>query len=383
MLLSKGLMQQKQLNIMHECYICLETEADADKLVFCRNHQFHIDCLKLWAGTKTHRMQVCNLCHSLFKHDYFNEIYDVEESPDVIKNLKIHMIKIIKDDDAINLRIEGHDLRKFPYILKLAMKYKSMNIMKKLKEREFITSNQMWDYYSDFFLFPNHETTCWILNEFDLPKQFVVPRNHIVEVLMQHSRYCELSGILIFNYLILANEERVRIGTFLFDGMILKKTELNHSDPFHYIASLAAFVNSHGCWILTEFFPRCSMNSMKYAKNLRSLEFIFQKCINCKKYHYWDILMTAITIGNKDLVRASLNFEAPLIQGIKPIKGYLVPVPFDSFMKVFLESPHRNQMLSIINLNYRFRNSRKWKKALRANGIKAEKVSINPNKFWI
>lgn len=366
-----------QVTVM-ECYICHEHELDKDRMIVCKNHQFHVECLGLWAGHKKHRMLVCFLCRSQMRYVHPDNLSFRGIFPDIDDEIA----EYIKTDNVSALSSKDPHLKKFTRLMELAFYYDSRNILKMLKKNEYIQLSQHFDYYFDYILAPSHKSTCWILDNFDLPKSYIVAKENIVELLMQHERFHELSVIYHFSFQILKHNERLRIATYLFDAITLKRTNLYGLNAISYMARLALSNTSMACYIITKLIPECSMNSIKYVAYDWDLEPIFRKCPNCKSYHFWDILIAAVRTKNFYLVKKSLDFKVLSITRKEPFVGHLLPIPIDLLVKSIKVSSLRDQFVSLFQCNYRFSKNATWKKALRHAGIPIFKGPVIFNKLW-
>lgn len=185
--------------------------------------------MKSWAGTDEYRMLVCSLCQSRFFPFSDYQISGCGEE----------IVHIIKADNLSAFRYEYRGLDVFNRLVRSALRYKSKKIMKLLKGKEDINpTNPYFDYYLDFFLDRSHEGICWALNDFDLPEGFIVTKGNIIELLMQHERYNELSVIYYSAFRLLQHNERVRVGKLLFKSFALQESGRWDSTALGLIAEL-------------------------------------------------------------------------------------------------------------------------------------------------
>lgn len=66
------------------------------------------------------------------------------------------------------------------------------------------------------------------------------------------------------------------------------------------------------------------MDGIKYVTEEWPFRSIFGKCPSCKLYHFWNIIIAAISVENVDLVRKALDYKVKPSEGGE---GHLVPVP--------------------------------------------------------
>lgn len=193
---------------MSDCYICFDTDANDDDLIFCTNHQFHRYCLEQWARSlpgKLKDRRNCMLCEKELPVQFSIPKYeeaDLEMAVKADKDLELFfMLKQFTVGDEIYWKL-----------LKLAFQNSSFKVLRGLRKWSHLAVID-FDMMKKLYHEASHAALCWFLDDWEIDPIRNLTSSEILRLVEERKRYRDLYTILMICYKEFNRQEQIRIGT--------------------------------------------------------------------------------------------------------------------------------------------------------------------------
>lgn len=343
---------------MPECYICFDDEASNADLICCEKHQFHVCCLQNWASTRGEEIKSCLLCRKPFNKDLIDYLG--------FKKLQMKDIGPILRQDDLDQFTEYFFRRRnasYSQLIEWGLEFKAFKILNFLKRSENMKYSQT--YILNILLDPSHQSICWLLGNFDMPAKFVVSNANMIEFLMQHERYIELTGILRYCSDLFGDDETFRALKFMVDTILTKAPKGLDNDCISYLTGIASFNPEKACFIKTNLLPRLTLQRLTLNSNHYQLYRLLDICRNCGSCHFWDVVLESVRCKNYVLLELMLNYEPHKSIRRRIDRRFEREIPYNELADLVRISSEKDRLLKIIESNFRFEDNPFWWSALK------------------
>lgn len=336
---------------MNDCYICFELEANDENLVFCENHQFHRKCLNEWFRNlpeNTNRKWNCMICKTELPDNFSIPIFKEIELEEAVK---------ADDVDGLFLTLKHFTVTSelLSRLLELGVKNSSFKILAKLKPwSKFAAIN--YNVTRDMFMEPTYAGLCWFLDDYETAPIENLSSSDVLHILVENNRFRDIFEIYRACFFEFEPSEQIRVGTLLVEAVSSGKSKSFESDVLFMIFRLAYSLPRSQCSIIANLLPILSrrVGNFDNSGKLHGLKFVCGRCKFCRSSHTWDIVNSAIKVGNVHLVDTIVNMASPDI---------LTNIPYARIAVTLNLSRKRVVLRDILEKNSLFSSSLIWKAA--------------------
>lgn len=235
-------------------------------------------------------------------------------------------------------------------LLKWAIQNSSYNVLRRLKKWSTIASI---DYETTKKLFhePSHLGLCWFLDDWKIAPIKNLTSSRLMSILEEQNRFRDIFEIYRACFYEFDRKEQIRIGTFLLEAAVSGRSK---SKDGLFMMYCVAYSISDSCLVLSNLLPIVSRDAMSLSQTDISLglKFICDSCRVCKHDHTWDIVRSAIKIGNTYLVDAIVS-KAP--------SSSFIDIPYGMIAVTLNLSSKRKAFKKILDKHPKFSSSSLWK----------------------